>query len=100
MALQRKNVYARFDLRFVAYAIATACLTGRPAFTSAFTFCLNAAFEPDLFRGIWIKNYSDNRFIVPPFLKMAMGVFSGDRRPRAFSSTNLFLTEEEGYLFL
>jgi hypothetical protein len=33
--------------RLVAYAIATACLTGLPAFTSVFTFSLNALGEAD-----------------------------------------------------
>ena len=38
--------------RLVAYAIATACLTGLPAATSALTFLLNAPLLVDLISGI------------------------------------------------
>ena len=39
------------DSRFTLYAIATACLTGFPAFTSALMFLRNAALLGDLTRG-------------------------------------------------
>ena len=40
------------DFRFTLYAIATACLTGLPAFTSAPTFFRNADLLDDFTRGI------------------------------------------------
>ena len=39
--------------RFSLYAIATACLTGLPAFTSALMLCLKAFSDLDLIKGIF-----------------------------------------------
>jgi hypothetical protein len=38
--------------RLTEYAMATACLTGFPAFTSVRMFLLNAGFDVDLVNGI------------------------------------------------